>query len=345
MKNKLYRASITLPNGKRKWIRSVSQEGLEQKKQELLTQIGAGLDVSDNSTFGEYAALWLRVYKVPYLRQNSLLAIENALNNHIYPYLRDVPLKKVNQIQIQLVIASVSKMSKSLNNKVVQVLRGIFNAAVDNNLIAKSPVPATLRIAGKATQEEIPLTAEQSQRLLDATRGPRAYLFCLLALQTGMRRGELCGLMWSDVDFSAGVIHVRHNALLTNAQTTVSDALKTSAAVRDIPIPPTLFAELVKERKGAKGLYVLHMENGKPLSKSSLKCLLQMIENRTVDNPDDLWTTAPHSKVIRTLDFHVHPHQLRHTYITRLFESGLDIKEIQYALHLPRAPRRIPARA
>ena len=154
MKNKLYRASITLPNGKRKWIRSVSQEGLEQKKQELLTQIGAGLDVSDNSTFGEYAALWLRVYKVPYLRQNSLLAIENALNNHIYPYLRDVPLKKVNQIQIQLVIASVSKMSKSLNNKVVQVLRGIFNAAVDNNLIAKSPVPAILRIGGKATQED-----------------------------------------------------------------------------------------------------------------------------------------------------------------------------------------------
>ena len=72
------------------------------------------------------------------------------------------------------------------------------------------------------------------------------------ALQTGMRRGELCGLMWSDVDFPAGVIHVRHNALLTNAQTTVSDTLKTSAAVRDIPIPPTLFAELVKERKGAK---------------------------------------------------------------------------------------------
>ena len=104
-----------------------------------------------------------------------------------------------------------------------------------------------------------------------------------------MRRGELCGLMWSDVDFPAGVIHVRHNALLTNAQTTVSDTLKTSAAVRDIPIPPTLFAELVKERKGAKSLYVLHMENGKPLSKSSLKCLLQMIENRTVNNPDDLW--------------------------------------------------------
>ena len=112
-----------------------------------------------------------------------------------------------------------------------------------------------------------------------------------------MRRGELCGLMWSDVDFPAGVIHVRHNAQLTNAQTTVSDTLKTSAAVRDIPIPPTLFAELVKERKGAKSLYVLHMRNGKPLSKSSFKSMRQTIESRTVDDPADLWTTAPHSKV------------------------------------------------
>ena len=34
--------------------------------------------------------------------------------------------------------------------------------------------------------------------------------------------------------------------------------------------------------------------------------------------------------MVRSLDFHVTPHQLRHTYITRLFESGLDIKEIQY---------------
>lgn len=67
-----------------------------------------------------------------------------------------------------------------------------------------------------------------------------------------------------------------------------------------IPIPPTLFAELVKERKGAKSLYVLHMRNGKPLSKSSFKSMRQTIESRTVDDPADLWTTAPHSKVVRT---------------------------------------------
>ena len=53
-----------------------------------------------------------------------------------------------------------------------------------------------------------------------------------------MRRGEICGLMWSDIDFDAQIIHVRHNAIFTSAQTVVSSGLKTAAARRDIPIPP-----------------------------------------------------------------------------------------------------------
>ena len=330
MKNKLYKVAIALPNGKRKWLSSTNKEELDRKKHELMMQLGMGVDFDDTSTFGEYAEIWLRVYKAPYLRKNSMLALKNALENHIYPYLYNVPLKKISQYQIQMVVAPLATASKSLNDKVVQALRGIFNAAVDNNLIAKSPVPSLLRVGGVKTQEKNALTIEQSQRLLEATKGTRAYLFCLLALQTGMRRGEICGLMWSDIDLDAKVIHVKHNAILTSGQTTVSEALKTSAAVRDIPIPPTLLGELTRQRKTAKSLYVLHMENGMPLSQSSFKCLLKMIENRTANTSTELGTVAKHSKVIRSLDFHVNPHQLRHTYITRLFESGLDIKEIQY---------------
>ena len=49
-----------------------------------------------------------------------------------------------------------------------------------------------------------------------------------------MRRGEICGLMWEDIDLGKQIIHVRHNAVFTSSQTVVSEALKTSAAVRDI---------------------------------------------------------------------------------------------------------------
>lgn len=254
MSNNLFRTSIMLPNGKRKWIRSKSKEGLEQKKKEIQLQIGAGLDILDNSTFGEYAEVWFNVYKKPYLRRNSADALRNALDNHIFPYLRDVPLKKVSPMQIQMVVSSLTGKSKSLNDKVIQILRGVFNAAVDNNLIAKSPVPAKIKSKGVRTKEKTALTADQSKRLLDAVSGTRAYLFCLIALQTGMRRGEICGLMWEDVDLDKQIIHVRHNAVFTSSQTVVSEALKTSAAVRDIPIPPTLLDTLKGLKSSAEAL-------------------------------------------------------------------------------------------
>lgn len=330
MKQKLYRSAISLPNGKRKWISSTTREGLEKKKKELQLQISAGIDVLDDTTFGEYAALWLRVYKEPYLRAKSIESLQNALHTHILPYLNDIPLKSVSSIQIQMILGKMTSQSKSLNDKVIQVLRSIFNTAVDNNLLTKSPVPVRLHSGGIATKEKAALTVEQSKQLLNAVFGTRAYLFCLIALQTGMRRGEICGLMWSDIDFEAQVIHVRHNAVFTKAQTVVSDDLKTAAARRDIPIPPTLSVVLTGEKRISESAFVLHMDNGKALSQTSFSNLWSLVRRRTVKDTTDLGTPARNSKMIRTLDFHITPHQLRHTYITRLFESGLDIKEIQY---------------
>jgi len=330
MKNKLYTTTVRLPDGSRKWIRAKTKEDLERKKAELLVQIGAGLDVLNNSTFGEFATIWLNTYKRPYLREKSIQAIENALTVHILPYLADVPLKKISPIQIQVIVTSLATKSKSLNHQVLQTLRSIFNAAVDNNLLLKSPVPNSQRVGGIPTKEKTALTPEQSQRLLDAVKDTRAYLFCLIALQTGMRRGEICGLMWSDIDFQNRVIHVRHNAILKDGITTVSEDLKTTSAARDIPIPPLLLNTLQEERLSPQRMYVVPGADGSPMTKSSFSRMMGIIDSRTVSSTEELGTAKSHSTVIRTLDFPVTAHLLRHTYITRLFESGLDIKEIQY---------------
>ena len=311
MANELFRTSVMLPNGKRKWIRSKSKEGLEQKKKEVMLQIGTGLDILDNSTFGEYAEVWFNVYKKPYLRRKSLEALGNALNNHIYPFLRDVPLKKVSPMQIQLIVASLAKNSKSLNDKVIQILRGVFNAAVDNNLIAKSPVPTKIKSKGVRTKEKTALTADQSKRLLDAVSSTRAYTFLLIALQTGMRRGEIVGLQWSDIDFERRMICVRHNAVLGRYETTVSELLKTKAGRRDIPMSNEVEAWLRKQRDRSSSKFVLSLKNKKVMTLSAFRSMWKLVERELPET-------------------HITAHILRHTYITRLFEAGLDVKEIQY---------------
>lgn len=57
-----------------------------------------------------------------------------------------------------------------------------------------------------------------------------------------MRRGEILGLQWKDIDFEAKVIHVRHNAVVKEGETRVSEDLKTKAAKRNLPLSEELEA-------------------------------------------------------------------------------------------------------
>jgi len=208
-------------------------------------------------------------------------------------------------------MASLSNKSNSLQSKVLVNMRSIFNAAQENGLVAKSPVSAMLKPGGKRTPEKETLTPQESQMLLDRVTNPRARTFLLTALHTGMRRGEIVGLQWDDIDFEAKMIHIQHNAVMSETSTTINDFLKTKAGCRDVPISEELGKWLAAQKKISHSKYVLAMQNHKPLTKSSYKSMWKLIERELPDT-------------------HVTAHILRHTYITRLFEAGLDIKEIQY---------------
>lgn len=147
--------------------------------------------------------------------------------------------------------------------------------------------------------------------LLERVKNPRARTFLLIALHTGMRRGEIAGLTWENIDFKNKTIHIRQNANLGRYTTTINDYLKTKAGKRDVPLSEELEAWLLARKKVSHSQYVLAMENHKPLSLSSYRSMWKLIERELPSK-------------------HITAHILRHTYITRLFEAGLDIKEIQY---------------
>ena len=248
--------------------------------------------------------MWYDVYKKPYLRENSLNSIKYVLNLHILPYLGGYRLRDITPMQIQAVMARLSDKSNSLQAKALVHLRSIFQAAEENGLVAKSPVSAMLKAGGKRTSEKTALTPQESRLLLERVENRRAKTFLLTALHTGMRRGEIVALKWEDIDFKAKVIHIRRNAVMGRYETTVSDEMKTKAAKRDVPLSEELEAWLLAQKRNAHSQYVISMQNHKPLTKSSYKSMWKLIEREL--------------------------HILRHTYITRLFEAGLDIKEIQY---------------
>ena len=303
--------AIQLPDGTRKYLRGKTQEELDEKVLKAQILVNSGVDICSEETFGHFAQMWYDIYKKPYLRESSLNMIKYVLNQHILPFIGGYRLRDISPMQIQAIMASVSDKSNSLQSKILVLLRNIFRAAQDNGLIAKSPVSTMLKPAGKKTQEKVALTPQESRLLLERVTNPRAKTFLLIALHTGMRRGEILGLHWEDIDFSNKLIHVQHNAVLTETTTTVSENLKTAAGVRTIPLTEELEAWLLARKKNSHSQYVIAMENPQPLTKSSYKSMWKLIERELPEA-------------------HVTAHILRHTYITRLFEAGLDIKEVQY---------------
>ena len=303
--------AIQMPDGTRKYFRAKTQKELDEKVMKAQILVNAGVDICSEETFGHFAQMWYDLYKKPYLREKSLEAIRYVLNQHILPQIGGYRLRDISPMHIQAIMAGLSGKSNSLQSKVLINLRSIFKVAQENGLIAKSPISSMVKPGGAKTPEKEALTAQESHLLLDRVKNPRARTFLLIALHTGMRRGEIIGLSWENVDFQNKVIHIRQSAAMSRYQTTINDYLKTKAGKRDVPMSEELEDWLQEQKKLSHSKYVLAMKNHKPLTLSAYRSMWKLIERELPGT-------------------HVTAHILRHTYITRLFEAGLDLKEIQY---------------
>ena len=330
--NKLLTKTITMPNGKRKYIRAKTKAELDKKYAQLKAEIGAGVDISNNSTVQELAQMWYTVYKEPHLRQGGKKSVLCTVNYHILPYIGTMKVRDVKPVHIRQVMAENSNLSKESQSKILQAMKAMFLAAEENNIIVKSPVPHSLKASGAETKEKTPLTVEQTKRLLATVKGTRAYIPVVLMLSAGLRREEVCGLMWSDIDLDKGTVTVRRAMTFYSNKGELSDKTKTESAKRTIPIPTPAITALREAKAKSNSLYVFSKTDGTPITFASFRGVWDYITVRTTDDPKMLGkpVSKTHPDVVYELDFHVHPHLLRHTCITRWFDEGLDIKTVQY---------------
>ena len=135
-------------------------------------------------------------------------------------------------------------------------------------------------------------------------------LYLALVIFTGMRRGEVLGLRWEDVDLEQNVLHVQRNVTYTNNQPFVGTP-KTKSGFREVPIIPDLLAHLLP--LGENGFIVSGNDPGKPLTLTAFRCMMKRIN--------------------ASVDLHgATSHVFRHTIGTMLNDTGADVKTIQSIL-------------
>jgi len=328
-KTKLYRKRLKDASGKYISIYDRSKSELEKKYKQAQKDIELNINIKDNITFAEYAKRWyaLNTNGLSFARQKDY---RMSINKHIAPKIGHMQIKDIQPDDLKQILFDMKDMSKSAQSKVVISLKKIFAAAKENKLILDSPC-LSLKAGGYKPDEKIPLNNKQAETLLEAAKETSAYTFIMLGLYTGMRCEEILGLCW-DCVFLNDTPYISVSRALTfkdNSIPIVSDKLKSKAAYRNIPIPKIL-VEYLKEITHNSD-FVICNAKGDKYSYNSFRNMWRLIDRRKVQGNEKIGSYSKYSPhVKRTIDFHVTPHILRHTYITNLILAGVNIKVVQY---------------
>lgn len=343
-----YRTRIKDADGKRFSLYGKTREELYEKVQEAKRQIEDAEFHRAFPTVTEYCEKWLKMRSAT-IRATTLKSYEAAVRRHIEKPIGEMYIHEVTTDDLRLMLVPLAKKSSATYSNVVMLTKSIFYSAEQSKIIRYNPAAALPAKGGVSKKEKPALTDEQVKILLDAIRGLPPYTFVMLGLYAGLRREEILALKWDCVflDEKTPYLSVRRAWHTENGQAVISTELKTPAARRDIPIPPCLVECLRAEKAVSTSDYVVANSKGEPLTKSQFFKRWKYIDVRSTkerhyyryvngqaircDVQPRLGEHAPNNpKLVYTMDFHVSPHQLRHTYITNLIYAAVDPKTVQY---------------
>ncbi len=318
--------------------KSVTFKGTKAQAQRHLNGLLAAVDGGNylepgKLTTGEYLHKWLATVQTT-VRPNTYAGYEATAKNHIVPSLGHIPLSRLTPLHIQQMLTDKQKdgarldgKSGKLSARTVRYVRTVLYMslaqAVKWQLLSRNPAGAT--DAPREERKEVkPWTAAQAQSFLKRVAGDRLYSLYLMAMATGMRRGELLGLRWQDIDFETGAANVRQTVVAISGKTVFSTA-KTVKGNRTIALSPALVSVLRQHRKRVLEEKLIHgleyQDNGLvfPYPDGRPHCpntLLRKFSRAIVG------AGLPHTRI----------HDLRHLHATLLLAQGVHPKVVSERL-------------
>lgn len=220
------------------------------KLDQLRTQQRAGVDLSaPPRTVGEWLSEWLTDIKATDgTRPATLDRYRSVVEIHLRPALGRVGLRKLTPRDVQRYLTSLAgTRSPGTVAKVHAVLRSALSDAARFDLVERNVAKLVKVPSGQADERRVP-TPEEIRQLLDAAAADRLSDAIVVALSLGVRRGELLGLRWEDVDLPGRTVHVARAVQRSGGELRVVEP-KTRRSRRRLPLP--LAAVQAFERQGA----------------------------------------------------------------------------------------------
>jgi integrase len=279
---------------------------------------------SGQYTVGEWAELWYENYAKPSVREGTAAYYKNYIDHHIVPNIGSIKLDKLTTLDIQKFYNKMKSSGRvqrfkemkslGLSNKTVRGLHTMFHGcleqAVTERLIPLNPTLGC-RLPAKDKREMKVIQPEQIGIYLSAAEEWGVLPMFYLELTSGLRRGELLALLWTDVDTKNCTVSVTKSVNRINGALKVSTP-KTVNSVRTVTIPQQAVDLLIREHDQ-------HPEN---------PYLFPSPVTGTMYGPECVGRI--HKKLLKKagVEENIRFHDLRHTFATLALQNGVDIKTL-----------------
>lgn len=325
-------------NGKKCRKKVTGKNRREVKEKAEIIKLKMKADTSDIITISEWLEKWLNTYVRGHVKIKTQERYELAVYKHIIPCIGNSDIKKITPLEIQKFINSLYEnggengtgLSPRTVNSARTILSSAFKQAVGADIIEKNPVVFTKPIKAERTNIHI-LKKYECQKIVSSAKketNQSFWIAIVIALETGLRKGEIFGLRWSDIDFEKKCLSVNRTVVTGNHGIQIQNSAKTKSSRRTIDITEMLIKQLLKYRSW-QNWYLSNISNveNKPDE------FLITSEKGTLKDPNS-FTYVVFKRILRNagVSEEVRFHDLRHTHATQLLKAGVDIKTVSERL-------------
>ena len=303
----------------------------DQALRRFITELERGEYIEDNNiTVSDWLQKWLEVYIVPTVSPTTLVGYKGMIRRYIDPLIGHLQVQEMNALAVQIWVnklkaspSSGEPLTAGTIKHTYHVLRGAMDKAVQAGLIHRSPC-AGIQLPKGEKKKPVIYDETQIQQLLDFTRGTEMELIIDLELCMGMRRGELLGLQWQDVNWEKNQIHIIRSRVAVDGKSVVKQP-KTESGTRTLDVPEILMKKLKsykvkcmeqKIRVGRRLLeedFIIVHPDGKPIYPEYVSQMFTKLQKRA---------NLPKCRF----------HDLRHLCASIMVKQGVEVKVAQERL-------------